>query len=233
MSPLPQILLSGLLLAGVLAVAERTDLDLAVQDRLYDFQARRWLVDRKKPLPRAVLYTGVKGLVIGVGVASVVGLLASWRSPRLRPARLALLRTALAIILVPAVIAAVKNLSNVYTPAQIHRYGGSKPRVKPFQPPPAGVKPGRPGKGFPAAHASAGFSLMILYYVLPTRRWRRIGLAAGIVLGWTTGLSQTATGQHFLSHTVVTWIVAWMLIQVIVLLTARGAARAADPPATA
>ncbi|MES1168380.1 MAG: hypothetical protein ABUL61_04340, partial [Oleiharenicola lentus] len=43
-------------LAGALGVFEFTGLDLALQDRLYDFSNRRWLVDAADPLGRLVFY---------------------------------------------------------------------------------------------------------------------------------------------------------------------------------
>jgi membrane-associated PAP2 superfamily phosphatase len=54
---------------------------------------------------------------------------------------------------------------------------------------------------------------MALYFVL-TGGARWLGLACGLAAGWSVGIYQMLKGAHYLSHTVVTMIVAWLLILV-------------------
>ncbi len=51
------------LLAAVLALFELTNLDLQLQDKFYNFETRRWVVDEKDPAGRLVFYNGPKALV--------------------------------------------------------------------------------------------------------------------------------------------------------------------------
>ncbi|MEI7835484.1 MAG: phosphatase PAP2 family protein [Planctomycetota bacterium] len=213
------ILVAAILLATVLAVFEFTDLDIAVQDHFYMGQRGAWLVDKDEPIARAILYDGFKVVFTVTGGACGVGFVASWWVRRLAPRRVAMLRVALAAALVPITVLCIKQFTNVYLPAQIERYGGDKPHIKLFHAGLSSVKDGRPGRGFPASHASAGFALMIFFYALPRRRWAALGVA--VALGWVTALYQTLNGQHFLSHTFATWGIAWIVIQLIVLSTAR------------
>lgn len=210
-----QIILHVLILAAIVAVFELTDIDLRVQDRFFDFPTGSWLVNRREPAARLAFYTGAKGALIALGVVCVAGAVLAGRIPRLRPHRRGLGLMALSLIFVPLLISGFKSVSNTYTPAQITRYGGQNPYVKPLERYPAGFHPKRPGRGYPAGHASGGFALMMLYFAARRPRWKWSGLALGLAAGWAMGLYQTLNGQHYLSHTLVTQSAAWILILLI------------------
>jgi membrane-associated PAP2 superfamily phosphatase len=54
---------------------------------------------------------------------------------------------------------------------------------------------------------------MALYFVMPEpTRW--MGLAFGLAAGWIVGLYQMLKGVHYLSHTIVTMFLVWMIIQI-------------------
>jgi len=218
MSLRKQIILHLLLLAGILAAFELTGLDLAVQDRFYLGQ-RRWLVDPKWKVPRLVFYDGPKVLLVAFGGACLAGWIGSYRLKRWRALRLPSLRMALALAIIPVTVAGLKAATNVYTPAQTQRYGGPRPYVKVLERYPQDAKRPSRGKGWPAAHASGGFALMMLYHALRRRGWRVGGLCLGLAAGWTMGLYHTLDGAHFLSHTFVTMSLAWIIVLLIVLLS--------------
>ena len=69
-----------------------------------------------------------------------------------------------------------------------------------------------PGGCFPAGHASGGFALLGLVAARGTRRWRNGILALGLGLGWWMGGYQMLKGAHYLSHTLTTMIVAWLVV---------------------
>jgi len=112
---------------------EYSNIDLAVQDHLYDFDHHRWLIDGGNPLLGAILYSGPKFALIAVGVAAIVLAIAParWR------ARLNLdqgHRRDLAILVltlgaIPALIGWSKSVTNVFCPYEIRRYGGAVPYV--------------------------------------------------------------------------------------------------------
>jgi membrane-associated PAP2 superfamily phosphatase len=68
---------------------------------------------------------------------------------------------------------------------------------------------------FPAAHASGGFALLSLFFLFKTRKNKMLALAAAMTTGWTTGLYKMLIGDHFLSHTIVTMLLAWLIILII------------------
>ena len=125
------------------------------------------------------------------------------------------------LVLIPLTISGIKKVSNIYTPHQTDRYSGDYPHVKLFENYPADFPPNKPGRGWPAGHASGGFSLMILYYCFSKRSHRIYGLITGLLAGWITGLYQTLNGQHFISHTLVTMLIAWIIINLIELFSRR------------
>jgi membrane-associated PAP2 superfamily phosphatase len=205
--------LAVLLLAGSLAVFEFTGLDLALQDRFYDFTAQRWLVDAKEPVGRLVFYDGPKAAIILLAVAVLVLALGPerWRG-KLRFARRDLWVALLTLVTVPVLAGFGKNTTNTFCPSEIRRYGGDVAYVKLCSPFPEGDRPDRRGHCFPGGHASGGFALLGLMWLRRTRAWRLGGIALGLGVGWWMGGYQMLKGAHYLSHTVTTMLLAWIVL---------------------
>ncbi|HLP24372.1 MAG TPA: phosphatase PAP2 family protein [Acidobacteriota bacterium] len=201
-----------LLLAAAFALFEFTNVDLALQDHFYDFADRRWVVDGNEPVGRAIFYNVPKIGVMVIGATLLVLALgpARWRE-RLRLDRRALWVAVATLATVPALAGLGKNYTNTFCPSEIRRYGGDVPYVKVCEPYPSGDRPERRGHCFPAGHASGGFALMALAWLRPSRRMRVVGLALGLGLGWWMGMYQMLKGAHYLSHTVVTMLLAWII----------------------
>lgn len=209
------------LLVGVIVLFEVTNLDLQVQDRLFNIEADGWMVDREAPLPRLLFYTGIKGVIVAFGVTILMLYGLSFRGKGGDEAgrqslRQRYLTVILSLIIVPSTIAGLKAETNMYCPSQIERYGGDKPYVKLFEAYPSSCGQCDSGRCFPAGHASGGFALMALYHVFRKRKHKRLGLAIGLGLGWTMGFYQMMKGAHFLSHTMVTMLASWVMILCIV-----------------
>ena len=118
----------------------------------------------------------------------------------------------LVIATVPLLAGIGKKSTNIFCPAEIRRYGGDVAYAKLCEPFPAADRPARRGGCFPAGHASGGFALMGLLLVRATRRWRVGAIALGLGLGWWMGGYQMLKGAHYLSHTVTTMLVAWLVV---------------------
>jgi len=201
-----------LLLAGALALFEFTNVDLALQDHFYDFAQHRWIVDGNEPVGRAAFYNLPKIGVIVTGVALLVLAAgpARWRE-RLRLDRRGLWIAVATLATVPALAGLGKNFTNVFCPSEVRRYGGDVPYVKLCSPYPADDHPAQKGHCFPAGHASGGFALLALAWLRPSRRMRFVGLALGLGVGWYMGTYQMLKGAHYLSHTVTTMLLAWIV----------------------
>jgi membrane-associated PAP2 superfamily phosphatase len=202
-----------LVFGGALAVFEFTNLDLAVQDQLYDFANHRWLVDARNPLGRLVFYDGPKAVIILLAVTVLVLGLGpeKWRA-RFRFARRDVWVALLTLVTVPALAGFGKNITNTFCPSEIRRYGGDVPYVKLCSPYPEDDRPERRGHCFPGGHASGGFALLGLMWLRRTRGWKLGGLALGLGVGWWMGGYQMLKGAHYLSHTVTTMLLAWIVL---------------------
>ena len=222
------------ILAGVIAVFETTNLDLALQDRCFDFATGRWCVDANDPLWRALCYTGPKAVIIGLGVALLALAFgpARWRT-LLRVARRDVVVALLTLASVPALVGLGKTATNVFCPSEIRRYGGDVRYVKLGERFPPEDTPARRGRGFPAGHASGGFALVGLMWLRRTCAWRRRMLLLALGAGWGMGGYQMLRGAHFLSHTLTTMLLAWIVVLAWrrVLAPARGAILTTAPVA--
>lgn len=207
-------------LVGVLAFFHGTDLDVRVQDQLFDQAQRRWWVDAHDPGPRWIFYQGPKGVAILVGVACLGTLLGSWWTGRWRARRRPAAMMLASLALVPAIVAGAKHVPDMHCPCDLQRYGGTMPyiRVLSARPP---ITPLRPrGKCYPAGHATAGFAFLMLFFLLPERaHWW--GLGYGLVMGWVLGSYQMAKGVHFLGDTVASMVGSWAVILGIVEVDSR------------
>ncbi|MCB1106153.1 MAG: phosphatase PAP2 family protein [Cephaloticoccus sp.] len=200
-------------LAGVILWFEFTDLDLRVQDRLYDFAHQRWVVDGNEPVGRLLFYNGPKIAVwfVGLTVLTLTFGPARWRD-RWRFNRRGLGVAALTLATLPVLAGVGKNFTNVFCPSEVQRYGGSEPYVKLCSPYPDDQPPAGKGHCFPAGHASGGFALMGLAWLRASRRWRRGAILLGLAVGWWMGGYQMLKGAHYLSHTLVTMTLAWVVM---------------------
>lgn len=202
-------------LAGLFVLLEFTALDLWVQDWFYDFERQRWLVDAREPVGRLFFYDGPKAAIIllALGLLALMFGSARWRE-RWGFARRNLGVAILTLITVPVLAGLGKDATNIFTPAQTRRYGGDVPYVKLFESYPVDDRPVERGRGFPAGHASGGFALLGLYGLWRTRAWRRGVIVLALGAGWVMGGYQMLKGAHYLSHTVATMLLAWVVVLV-------------------
>lgn len=199
------------LLVVVCAVFAGTDLDLAVQDRFYDFAQARWFVDGHDAVGRFWFYQVPKVVIVAIGL----GLLAFAVGPRQWRRRYGWTRPDLWIaILTLATLPLLTGLGKRYTgmhcPGEVQRYGGDAPYEHLQLSIHTGMEPR--GRCFPAAHASGGFALLGLAWLRRSVRWRIASLAFGLAAGWWMGGYQMLRGAHFLSHTLVTMLLAWIVV---------------------
>jgi len=204
---------AGLLVAAFI-LFEFTGLDLLVQDSLYDFANHRWLIDSRNPafrlwfydLPKiAIIILGVILLVVAVGPAR-------WRDrcALATPKRRHLFVAFLTIGTVPALIGQLKATTDIFCPSEIRRYGGDVPYVRVAERYPDNDRPTKRGRCFPAGHASGGFALFALAGLGRTRWSQLLGIVLALGIGGAMGFYQMAKGAHYLSHTVITALIAWI-----------------------
>lgn len=208
-----------LTLASLLVVFflfEFTPIDLMIEDSFYNSALNSWLLPRQKDAWTAlVFYSGIKLSIIFFGLGMLLLYICSFRSSakRLQIYRKGLLILVLSLILVPSIIGALKTVSDVPCPCDIIRYGGEYPYFQVLDEKPVGIL--KQFRCFPAGHASGGFALMSLFFLFEQKRNRKIGLGLGLVLGWSMGLYKMFIGDHYLSHTLISMLLAWLIILLI------------------
>jgi len=202
-------------LAGAFLLFEFTSIDLWLQDFFFNFSTKQWLVDEDAPIPILFFYTGPKVLIIALSVglfvlaAGPARWRARWPVPGARRVDIWVAIDTLAAA--PGLIAISKATTNVFCPRDIQRYGGSVPYVRVMEICEPGTRPEKRGRCFPAGHASGGYALFGLAGLATTRRGRWIGVGIGFVVGSIMGVYQMLKGAHYLSHTVVTVLVCWIV----------------------
>ncbi len=126
------------LLLAVIAMFEWSSMDLSVQDRFYDWDLHRWMIDRHEPVLRFLFYTGPKIFLITLGIVCIFLFFASFLREKYGTNRKPCLLLGLSLMFVPLIISALKTVSHVHTPNSVVRYGGAVPYCKVFQKYPAG-----------------------------------------------------------------------------------------------
>lgn len=200
---------SALALAAVV-FWDASGLDLALAHAVGDLHGFVW---RDHWLLTDVLHTGAKSLAwllvlaLSLAVAWPVGVLQ--QLPMSRRVQLAA-----SALLAAALIALLKVGSHTSCPWDLHDFGGVARYASHW----AGwlYEDGGAGQCFPAGHAATGFAFVGGYFALRhelpqlARRWLLASLGVGLLLG----LGQQLRGAHFMSHTLWTgwlcWMVAWL-----------------------
>lgn len=221
MNPRRQLFVTGLLLLLSFAWFELTPTDLWLQALFYDGQRQAWVWSNKEPVTRFLLYDGAKGLLILFALGLLISLAFCRRWSRLASHCRGIRIVVLSLILVPSTVAGLKTATNVACPRSLVLFGGELPYIKVLEKYPAGARPKSIQRCFPASHASGGFALMSLMFLFRTSRRRRLAVASGVLIGWTTGSYKMAIGDHFFSHTLTSMLLAWFIINLIVIVDGR------------
>jgi membrane-associated PAP2 superfamily phosphatase len=144
--------------------------------------------------------------------ALLLCLMVAWPAGPLRKLDTATrLRLAAATLLAALAVSLLKGLSPASCPWDLRDYGGLARYASHWSLQPDGGA----GHCFPAGHASSGFAFVSGYFAFHQvdRAVARAWLAAALAAGLLFGVSQQLRGAHFMSHTLWTawicWVVAW------------------------
>jgi membrane-associated PAP2 superfamily phosphatase len=131
---------------------------------------------------------------------------------------------ALTVLLSVAAISAIKHASHTSCPWDLQEFGGVARHVSHWA---WRVHDGGPGGCFPAGHASAAFAYAGGFFVLRrvSPRAASLWLGASLAAGLALGLSQQWRGAHYMSHTLWTGWICWVVGFAIELLASARAVR--------
>lgn len=198
-------------------VFEHSQLDIRISELFYS--NGHWLLEKGAQPYAFIFYDLPKALLILLAVYLIAVLIIKYRQPLpdlasqhrhkfdrfLLPLPIREIGYLLIIIaIVPATIATLKGVTHVSCPNDLVIFNGDLPYLNLWQ----NIVAATPARCFPAAHASAGFSLYGLAFLPTLKKYRYHILATVTVLGWTMGLYKMLFGDHFFSHTLVSMLLS-------------------------
>ncbi|MGB3436463.1 phosphatase PAP2 family protein [Achromobacter sp.] len=208
--------------------ANASGLDLRIARALFDpalddfpLRLNRWL--------ELVGHRMVLALPIGIGLAAVGVVAASYRIPAWRAWRGPALALAATCLAGQVLVNQLKHYTTLPRPYDLDFLGGYTPYPLHWW---TWARTGA-GGALPSGHAGAGFSMLTLYFVgwaLGRPTWRWWGLAVGIAAGVGFSVVRILQGAHFLSQTLWSAALMWFLASLFFypLIVARPAASRRD-----
>ncbi|WP_454696393.1 phosphatase PAP2 family protein [Achromobacter aegrifaciens] len=189
--------------------ANASGLDLRIARALFDpvlddfpLRLNRWL--------ELVGHRMVLALPIGIGLAAVGVVAASYRIPAWRAWRGPALALAATCLAGQVLVNQLKHYTTLPRPYDLDFLGGYTPYPVHWW---TWARTGA-GGALPSGHAGAGFALLTLYFVgwaLGRPAWRWWGLAVGIAAGVGFSVVRILQGAHFLSQTLWSAALMWFL----------------------
>jgi len=210
-----QIVLTSLLLIFTVIFFGMTKIDIMVQNIFFDNSNQTWILDRNLQPYKFIFYDGIKKLLIFVALSFLMTLIFLRKNSIIKNYKKGLLLVVLSAICIPLTIGALKKVTNMPCPKNEIHYGGIYPSSKVWEHYPKEFKQPSSIKCFPAGHASGGFALLSLFFLFKRRRNKILALIGALTIGWSMGLYKMFIGDHFLSHTLLTMIIAWLIILII------------------
>ncbi|GGD30613.1 hypothetical protein GCM10012288_00800 [Malaciobacter pacificus] len=210
-----QIVITSLLLFGVILLFELTNLDILIQNFFFNFETSKWLINKDEPILRLFLYDGLKKVLITFALVIAISLIFFRKKELIIKYKKGLLIVLLSSIIVPITIGALKAVSNTPCPKNIEHFGGDYPNIKVFESYPSDFIQEKKIKCWPAGHVSGGFALLSLFFLFKKRKNKIIAITSAFTLAWAMGLYKMLIGDHFLSHTIITMLIAWCEILII------------------
>lgn len=211
-----QLWITVTLLGIVILFFGLSGVDVWVQRHFYNPLTHQWIVDTNNEGFKFIFYDGIKRLLIVIAVLFLLGLILGWKKEGMRSYRRGMIIVLLASMVVPVAIGSLKALTNMPCPKSLEIFDGTYPHTCVWEKYTAKECHFEKQKCWPAGHASGGFALLSLIFLFHSRKNKIAAAAMAMVIGWSMGSYKMLIGDHFLSHTVITMILAWLLILLIV-----------------
>jgi membrane-associated PAP2 superfamily phosphatase len=200
----------------LLTIFELTSIDFWLNNFFYNPDLKEFGL-RNHPFMTQVMHHGMKTAMYALGVGSII--FAIWTlkvGKTLLTARHVWVGS-LGVILIPALVALLKHLTNKHCPWSLDVYGGSVPYAGLFE---THLSQFGTGQCFPAGHAAGGFMwfawAMALWFIYP--KLAKIIFSLAILLGLILGVSRMMQGAHFISHVLWTAWFSWAISLVLALM---------------
>lgn len=215
------IAFTGFILLATTLFFGLSNADIWVQSHFYNPITHQWILDTNNTVLKFIFYDGIKRLLIIIAVLFLFVLILGWKKQWMKSYRRGLIIVVLSSIAVPLVVGSLKAVTNMPCPKNIEIFGGAYPHTCVWEKYTAKECHLEKQKCWPAGHASGGFALLSLIFLFHSRRYKIVSGIVAIIIGVSMGSYKMLIGDHFLSHTVITMVLAWFLILVIARTTRR------------
>ncbi len=216
-----QILITFIVLVFIIILFGITNIDEIVQDSFYNFSTNQWILDRELQPYKFVFYDGIKKFLIFIVVILITVSLLFWKTKLIQEYKKGIFVVVLSSIFIPLIVGGLKKCTNMPCPKHLVTYGGEYPKTKVWETYPDSFQIEKKVKCWPAGHASGGFALLSLFFLFKSRKNKLLSLIFALGIGWSMGTYKMLIGDHFLSHTILTMIIAWLIILCIVTITEK------------
>jgi len=210
-----QIIITTTLLIVTIIFFGLIPIDGFVEDKFYNPLTHSWILDRDLQPYKFIFYDGIKKLLILFALLFLGSLIFLRKNHIIKSYKRGIIVVLLSAIFVPLIVGGLKKVTNMPCPKNEISYGGVYPSTKVWESYPKEFKRCNKICCFPAGHASGGFALLSLFFLFKSRRNKILAIVGGLTIGWSMGLYKMLIGDHFLSHTVITMILAWLIILLI------------------
>jgi len=207
-----QIVFTFLLLVITIYIFAISSIDIKIQDMFFNKSNQTWIVDKHLEPYKFIFYDGIKKLLILIALSFLLTLIFFRKKAIVKAYKKGIIVVILSAILIPVTVGGLKKATNMPCPKNEIHYGGIYPATKVWEHYPKNFKQPSSIKCFPAGHASGGFALLSLFFLFKSRRNKTLALVGALTVGWSMGIYKMLIGDHFLSHTVITMILAWFII---------------------
>ena len=190
-----------------------SDLDLTISGALYDSDNRSWYLSEHPLIHTSYIYGPYLSSLLAF--AALVHLLASYMLPRYLPKRAVSAFILLSLLVGPIVLVngVIKESWRRPRPRNITEFHG----VHEFKKVLVINQTDFNGKSFPSGHASSGFILVVLYFLLKRKRPKlaMASLLFSLLLGTWLGFVRIAGGGHFASDILWALGVNWYVVMLL------------------
>ena len=191
-----------------------SSVDMLVQDSFFDRATHLWILGHEDEPYKFIFYDGIKKLLILIAVSFLFSLIFFRKKKLVKRYKKGIFVVVFSAILVPITVGALKKETNMPCPKNEIHYGGVYPKTAVWESYPKEFQESNI-RCWPAGHASGGFALLSLFFLFKSRKSRIKALILALTIGWSMGIYKMLICDHFLSHTVITMLLAWLIILVV------------------
>ena len=193
-----------------------SSIDIEIQNLFYNHQSNLWILHKHSEPYHFIFYDLARKIPLLLLVVTLILLLFFKNISWVQRYKKGLLIVMLSIIFVPSITVGMKKNTHMPCPKHLIQYGGNYPHTAVWEKYNDSYSTLKPQHCWPAGHASGGFALLSLFFLFRKKKYKILALTLALISGWSMGIYKMLIGDHFFSHTLLTMLLAWLIILIIV-----------------